>query len=54
MSSWQFSVLVRTHREAEEFPRRINYLCDFFLFEGMRKQLSEVDASLVKGVRGLV
>ncbi len=41
------------HREAEGLPRGINNLCDLCLFEGMRKQVSEVDASLVKEVLAL-
>ena len=41
------------HREAEGLPRGINNLCDLCLFEGMRRQASEVDAPLVKEILAL-
>ncbi len=42
------------HREAEGLPRSINNHCDLCLLEGMKEQLKEVDASLVKSVMALV
>lgn len=39
------------HRASGAIPRRINNLCDLCLFEGMRRKVTEVDASLVKAVR---
>jgi general secretion pathway protein A len=42
------------HREAEGLPRSINNHCDLCLLEGMKEQLSEIDASLVKSVMALV
>lgn len=41
------------HREAEGLPRGINNLCDLCLFDGMRRQVSEVDAPLVKEILAL-
>lgn len=38
------------HRAAEGIPRSINNVCDLCLFEGMRRKVLEVDASLVKAV----
>ncbi len=42
------------HREAEGLPRSINNHCDLCLLEGMKKQMKEIDASLVKSVMALV
>jgi len=41
------------HQEADGLPRGINNLCDLCLFEGMRKQVTEVEAPLVKEILAL-
>ncbi len=38
------------HREAGGIPRSINNLCDLCLFEGLRKEMKEIDVSFVKAV----
>jgi general secretion pathway protein A len=38
------------HREAQGIPRSINNLCDLCLFEGMRREMKEVDGAFVKAV----
>lgn len=42
------------HREAEGIPRSINNLCDLCLFEGMRREMKEVDGAFVKAVLTLI
>jgi type II secretory pathway predicted ATPase ExeA len=42
------------HREADGLPRSINNHCDLCLLDGMKEQMKEIDASLVKSVMALV